>query len=328
MKILIRLPNWLGDVVMSTAFIASVKQLYPDAQVDVIIKKELRGIATLISGLNQLYSFSKQEYPGLGGAYRFGKQLRNENYDLFFTLPDSISSAMMGWATKAKKRVGYGKEGGFFLLTKVCKKPINAHRVVEYVGLFEQFTGTKINSPQVKLNAKSADQNNKQVLINFNSEASSRRMPVDKGISLINKLTNSFPDINFAFIGSPKDAEYVDQFLKSVDQPDRLKNYAGKTDLVGLAVLMASSRALLTTDSGPAHLANSLGTPTIALFGAGDEHNTSPYNKYNLTVIRAGKLECEPCVRNTCKLYGIPKCMQLLDEPQIINAVSLYLKDA
>ena len=47
MKILIRLPNWLGDVVMSTAFVGAVRQFYPDAQVDVILKKELGGIATL-----------------------------------------------------------------------------------------------------------------------------------------------------------------------------------------------------------------------------------------------------------------------------------------
>lgn len=328
MKILIRLPNWLGDVVMSTAFIAAVKQLYPNAQVDVIIKKDLRGIAALIPGLTQIHPFSKQEYPGLGGAYRFGKNLRSERYDLFFTLPDSISSAMMCRATAAKKRVGFGKEGGFFLLTKVCKKPANVHRVEEYLALLEQFTGNKVTNPQVKLNAEVTNPNSKRVLINLNSEADSRRMPVDKGISLINKLTNAFPDVTFAFIGSPKDAEYVEQFVKDAEKPNQLEDYAGKTDLAGLAVLMAGSKVLLTTDSGPAHLANSVGTPTIVLFGAGNEDNTSPYNKGNLTVIRAGKLECEPCVRNTCKLYGIPKCMQLLDELQIINAVSLYLKDA
>ncbi len=49
LKILIRLPNWLGDVVMSTAFINAVKQLYPDAIIDVIIKKELSGIASFNS---------------------------------------------------------------------------------------------------------------------------------------------------------------------------------------------------------------------------------------------------------------------------------------
>src|ERR1700753_2887306 len=122
MKILIRLPNWLGDVVMSTAFVAAVQQLYPNSQVDVIIKKELSGIADLIPGLHKVYPFSKQEYKGLKGVFRFGKTFRNEKYDLFFCLPDSLSSAVMAWATGAKQRIGFGKEGRFFLLSKSYKK--------------------------------------------------------------------------------------------------------------------------------------------------------------------------------------------------------------
>ena len=329
MKILIRLPNWLGDVVMSTAFIAAVKQLYPDALVDVIIKKELSDIAQLIPGLNQIHSFSKQEFPGLGGAYRFGKNLRSEKYDLFFSLPDSISAATMGWATRAKKRVGFGKEGGFFLLTKVCRKPENGHRVDEYLSILEQFTGTAIIDRKVKLNASDTGEiNTKRVLVNFNSEAESRRMPPGRGINIINALIGAFPDVIFSFIGGPKDTEHVSQFVINADNSNQVENYAGKTNLAGLANLMAQSQVVLTTDSGPAHLANSVGTPTIVLFGAGNEHNTAPYNKEKLTVIRAGRLDCEPCVRNTCLLYGMPKCMKLLDEMQIINAVSLYLNHA
>lgn len=326
MKILIRLPNWLGDVVMSTAFIAAVKQLYPGAQIDVIIKQELAGIAQLISGLTKIHPFSKKEFSGLSGVFRFGKTLRNENYDLYFSLPDSISAAVMGWATGAKQRVGYGKEGGFFLLTKVGKKPKNMHRVDEYLALLLQFTGKTIVTKAIKLNTDKGKVDTKRILINFNSEAESRRMPVDKAVTLINKLTTVFADATFAFIGGPKDIEYVNEVIANTDE--KLENYAGKTDLGGLAQLMASSKVLLTVDSGPAHLANSVGTPTIVLFGAGHEQNTSPYNKINLTIIRAGQLECEPCVRNTCKLYGVPKCMQLLDNFQIINAVSLYLNHA
>ncbi len=146
---------------------------------------------------------------------------------------------------------------------------------------------------------------------------------------LINTLTHSFKKTRFIFVGSPKEKEYVDELLSGVENGEHgLENYAGKTNLEGLCNLMVSVKAVLTTDSGPAHLSNSLGVPTIVLFGAGNEHNTAPYNKQQLTVLRAGKLECEPCVRNTCELYGIPKCMQLLDEMEIVNALSLYLNHA
>ena len=325
---MIRLPNWLGDVVMSTAFVQSVRQLYPQAQIDVIIKKELMEIAGLIPNLHKVYSFSKKDYPGLRGVYSFGKTLREEKYDLFFCLPDSLSSALMGWATASRKRIGFSKEGRFFLLTNSYKRPIGLHRTDEYISLLEKFADKRITERSVKLSGKKPGHRDDAVLINFNSEAVSRRMPVDKGIRLMNMLTNSFKSTRFIVIGAPKEKEYVDELLRNAENSDRLQNYAGKTSLEGLCNLMTASKALLTTDSGPAHLANGLGLPTVVLFGAGDEHNTAPYNKQYLTVIRAGLLACEPCVRNTCKLYGIPKCLQLLDEMQIVNALSLYLNHA
>jgi len=327
MKILIRLPNWLGDVVMSTAFINAVRQLYPGASIDVIIKKELGSIASLIPGLNHIHLFSKQEYNGLAGVYRFGKTLRSQQYDICFNLPHSLSSFVMAWASKAKQRVGFNKEGGFFLLTRSFKKPLNLHRVDEYVLLLENFTGKIVENKKVELDGGKATNNN-TVVINFNSEALSRRMPLDKGRSIINALTTAFKDITFAFVGSPKEAAFVDELLIGLDNADRLQNLAGKTNLQGLAELMAGSKVVLTTDSGPAHLANAVGAPTVVLFGAGNENNTAPYNKQQLDVIRYGELICEPCVRNTCKLYGIPKCMELLDEIKIIKALSLHLNYA
>ncbi len=326
LRILIRLPNWLGDVVMSTAFVSAVRQLYPDAFIDVITKNELSAIASLIPGLRTVHSFSKQQNKGLRGVYRFGKTLGAERYDLFFNLPASLSSLVMGWATGAKKRIGFANEGGFLLLTHAYKKPVNVHRVDEYVSLLEQFTGKTINERLVKLNAgKPLKIDRNRVLVNFNSEASSRRMPIDKAKTTINLLTNTFKNTTFTFIGSPKEAAFVEQVIAGAQNASRIENLAGKTDLVGLISLMAASAAILTTDSGPAHMANSVGTPTIVLFGAGNEHNTAPYNKQNLTVIRYGKLSCEPCIKNTCELYDVPKCMQMIDDLQLINALGQYL---
>ncbi|MCD8741717.1 glycosyltransferase family 9 protein [Mucilaginibacter roseus] len=328
MKILIRLPNWLGDVVMSTSFVTAVRQLYPDAQVDVIIKQELKGIAALIPGVSNIYSFSKQEFKGLGGVYRFGKVLRSQQYDIYFNLPPSLSSAVMAFATGAKKRVGFNSEGGFLFLTKACKRPKNVHRVREYISLLEQFTGQLVPSEPVKVIAHPLVNEPKQLLVNFNSEAESRRMPVDKGIALLNMLLSTFADISIGMIGAPKDADHVNAILSGVINKDRIVNHTGQTNLTNLASLMAGTAALLTVDSGPAHLANSVGLPVVVLFGAGNEHNTEPFNLDDLTVIRSNKLPCEPCVRNTCKLYGIPKCMQLLDETKIIEALRKYLNHA
>jgi ADP-heptose:LPS heptosyltransferase len=229
MKILVRLPNWLGDVVMSTAFIGAVKQFYPTAQVDVIIKKELSSIASLIPGLTKIHSFSKDEFKGLGGVYRYGKLLRTENYDIFFTLPDSLSAAIMGKATGAKQRIGFSKEGGFFLLTKVLKRPKNVHRVDEYLSILEQLKEMPVTGRKVSLHATDGKPNG-LILLNFNSEAESRRMPLDKGQTLLKLLTNTFTQARFGLIGGPKDAVFIEQLLVNAGNQDRIENYTGKTN--------------------------------------------------------------------------------------------------
>ena len=329
LKILIRLPNWLGDVVMSTAFIAAVRQVYPGAAIDVIIKKELAGIAGFIPGLNNIHRFSKLWYPGLAGAYRFGKKFNGGQYDLYFNLPHSLSANVMAWASGAGERVGFRKEAAFLLLNHSYKKPRYLHRADEYLHLLEQFTGRQITGRQVVLDVAKINADDRQtVIINFNSEASSRRMPLDKGRSILNNLTKNFKDITFTLIGSPKESGFIQELLTDLNDPGQFINYAGKTDLPGLVRLLAGAKALLTTDSGPAHLANSVGTPVVVLFGAGNELNTAPYNKKDLTVLRYGQLSCEPCLKNTCLLYGIPKCMQMLEELKIMNALSLYLYHA
>ena len=232
----------------------------------------------------------------------------------------------MAKATGIKKRIGFSKEGSFFLLTDSFKKPKNVHRVEEYVSLIEQFFEKKAENIQVKLEVdKTGKPMEHRVIINFNSEASSRRMPLDKAKHILNLLTNTFTKTHFTFIGSKKEAEFIEQVMQGADHADRVENFAGKTDLISLAHVLGAATVVLTTDSGPAHLANAVGAPTIVLFGAGNEHNTAPYNKKDLHIMRYGKLDCEPCVKNTCKLYGVPKCMQLIDEMLIIEALKIYI---
>ena len=110
-----------------------------------------------------------------------------------------------------------------------------------------------------------------------------------------------------------------------LDDKKNILNLSGKTSLQELVILFASCKAVLSTDSGPAHLSNALNKNTLVLFGAGDEFNTAPFNKDFCTVLRLGKLACEPCVKNTCELYGIPECLLQLDEHIITEKIQEIL---
>jgi heptosyltransferase II len=319
-NILIRLPNWLGDMVMATAFVKALQQQYPIATIDVIAKKGIDFLLDYFPEYNHHYIFNKEEYKGIRGAFKFGKQIKQQkNYDIFFCLPDSFSSAVMAFAVGAKKKVGYKKELRSILLTNSYQKKKNVHRVEEYIDLLHQFTNTPIKIPDVEL-AIPATQRNNSVIININSEATSRRLPKEKAISIISNLRKKISE-EIILIGSGKEKQFVDEVFNSLENKSNINNLAGKTDLQQLVIVLASCNVMLTTDSGPAHVANALGTHTIVLFGAGNENNTAPYNKTNRSIIRLGQLPCEPCVSNICKLYATPECLLRLDENKITQQV-------
>jgi ADP-heptose:LPS heptosyltransferase len=136
MKILVRLPNWLGDMVMSVAFINELYRQYPQAEISVIAKRGIHELLPFFPPIKHSFVFDKAEYKGMKGLVEFGKTIKaTEKYDLFFCLPDSFSSALMGYATGAKKRVGFKKELRSFLLTDTYPKPKRLHRVEEYLSL-------------------------------------------------------------------------------------------------------------------------------------------------------------------------------------------------
>lgn len=322
MKILVRLPNWLGDMVMSVGFLHQLPKFFPGAELSVIAKKGIHELLDLFPPLQHRFIFSKDEYSGMKGLIRFGQTIRPERFDLFFCLPDSLSAAVMGAASGANKRIGYKKELRQLLLTHAYAKPAGLHRVEEYTRLLQLFTAQPAQPISVAL--KHASGKGDHVIVNINSEASSRRLTPGKAASLLNGLRSAITQ-KIVLIGAPKEREFVSSVLSQVGEPDGFENAAGVTSLPQLADLLSSAQLMLTTDSGPAHLANALGTHTIVLFGAGNERNTAPYNEQLRTIIRLGELSCEPCQKNTCVRFGIPQCLERLPEELIIDTVKRQL---
>ena len=162
------------------------------------------------------------------------------------------------------------------------------------------------------------------IAININSEASSRRLTVPKAVEIITAVRERFAE-KMVLIGGPNEKEFVEAVLESTTNKNNIESLAGKTSLKELVRVLASAKLLLSTDSGPAHLANALGTQTVVLFGAGNENNTAPYNKELLQTIRLGKLSCEPCTKNICVQFDTPQCLELLETEVIITAMKKAL---
>ncbi|HEU4470110.1 MAG TPA: glycosyltransferase family 9 protein, partial [Flavisolibacter sp.] len=208
------------------------------------------------------------------------------------------------------------KELRQLLLTHAYAQPKGLHRADEYVRLLELFSGTGAPPSSVTLQHHFSGQDH--IAVNINSEASSRRLTVNKAVELINEVRTRLGQ-RIILVGAPKEKDFVETVLVRLGDRAGIENAAGKTNLKGLSEILATARLVISTDSGPAHLANALGTPTIVLFGAGNEAHTAPYNKDRRQVVRLGELSCEPCQKNVCVRFGTPQCLERLNSGAIAD---------
>jgi heptosyltransferase-2 len=166
----------------------------------------------------------------------------------------------------------------------------------------------------------------KYVVFNVNSDAQSRRLPLEKWIALGNRLLKDTPQkIKIVFIGTSSQQPRVAEVIRSIGSKEHLLDFSGKTSVRNLAMLLRDTDAVVTNDSGPMHLANAVGAPLVTFFGAGDPVETEPFNQGKTIVINK-RLACSPCVKNVCRFPTV-RCLEQITVDEIYQNVLAVMRD-
>jgi heptosyltransferase-2 len=339
LNILVRVPNWVGDSIMSLPFFDALHLALPDSRVDIIAKDAVHDIFRHHPAITKIHSFSKAKTKGLRRLFRYGRALKRETaFDVFFTLAPSFSSSVIGPGTGCRARIGYAGDGRSLLLTDSPRSISGRHRAEAYCRLldylaephlFKQNTGNTVriifSQSEQRERILPLAPGTRQIVLNINSEAPSRRLPLETWTGLGRKLlAKALQHVKLIFIGTAAESARVHQVMRDVASPDRTLDFTGKTSLRELALLLRDADLVITNDSGPVHLANAVGTPLITFFGAGNPAETSPFNRQNAVVINK-HLPCSPCVKNICKFPTV-RCLEQIsiDEiyQQVVNIVN------
>lgn len=145
-----------------------------------------------------------------------------------------------------------------------------------------------------------------------------RSWPESHWRELVNLLALQYPEMCIVLIGEKSERALSEAVAA---QHPNVINLAGKTSLQQLMAVLANSRTLITTDTGPAHVAAALSTPVISIFGPSNPLNTRPFASKNGWAVAITKsIECNPCVRteafNQCKDN---RCMQLTTPADVLR---------
>ncbi|HEX4646542.1 MAG TPA: lipopolysaccharide heptosyltransferase II [Verrucomicrobiae bacterium] len=112
-RILVRGVNWLGDAVMTTPALQRLREARPEAHLTLLTHQKLEAIWQSCPSLDALLTFGPDD-----SAWKIGRRLRRENFDIGLVLPNSPRSALELWLAGVPQRIGYARPWRNWLLTR------------------------------------------------------------------------------------------------------------------------------------------------------------------------------------------------------------------
>ena len=320
-KILIRTPNWLGDLVIATGFINAVLDNFPNSEVDLIIKSGLESLPIKHRGKIIIFD------PEICSSGSFGKKLSKENYDTFYVLPPSFSSAWMAFKSKIPNRIGYAGQFRSILLSNAKKNENQSrteHILKEYINLispkisFEKYPPIlKISKEWIDIKLNSFKYQLPKSFFALSPGASygpAKQWPINYYRKLAKKI-NKFFNCKILILGTLKDFAQAEEISSGLDS---VNNLCGKTSPEQLLAILSKAILLVSNDSGSMHLMGALQKPQIAIFGSTSPKWTSPINPYSIVINK--DIKCSPCFERTCK-YKHYECMTKITPELVFSKI-------
>ncbi|MBU1075869.1 MAG: glycosyltransferase family 9 protein [Spirochaetes bacterium] len=343
-KIAIRIPNWIGDAVMSIPFVALARRLFENEEICLVMREKVRDVFINNKDHDKIIILNDKKI----GIIRAGLSLRKYKFDIYFNLPESASSVLISYLSDAKVRIGYSKGIHKVLLNRRLQTPgtggRSEHRSFTYCKLlglfFDELDGFSLDhlqkeyqkQSQVDLFLTGAEikkgreiikkykMKGKIIGLNPNSSAPSRRWLKDRFVSLADRLIKD-QKATVVFFGSRDEKEAVSSITSLMKE--KPIDLSGKISLREYMAVLKLIDLFITSDSGPMHLANSVGTDVIALEGPADIEETGMLNRKGKRVYIVKERFCLPCVKNICR-YDI-ECMKEITVDDVIKQAKKVL---
>jgi heptosyltransferase-2 len=334
-KILVVAPSWVGDCMLMQPMLLRLKQRFPDSLIDVLAPP---WTVSLLKQMSEVDEVIINPFPhgalGLFARYRLGKQLRSNQYNAAYVLPNSLKSALVPYFANIPLRVGFTGEMRYGLLNdarKLNKKklPLMVERFAQLAEATSDEIQSSIPHPHLSVDKESLKQTLSKFDLNLDKPVAifcpgaeygpAKRWPAQYYAELAQKLRAQ--GYSVWLIGSPKDKLVGEKIVSLGNQT--VRNLCGTTDLGDAIALLSCADLVVSNDSGLMHIAAALDRPMLAIFGSSSPQFTPPLSKEAL-VLKLD-LKCSPCFKRECPL-GHFNCMMQLTPSEVGKHVATILE--
>lgn len=326
-RILVRLPNWTGDVVMATPGLRALRKRYPVAHITAQVRP---GLGPLLAGLPLVDAVvvASSWRRGVRALLREARSLRDPGFDLGVCLPDSWSSALLMRAAGVSDIAGYRRAGRSWLLQhpvaprvewgprrRVARERYLLH-LLEAIGCpaqglaLELRTTPEEEAAADRLLAPLGLPASFVALAPGASFGGAKRWAPESFGAVADALADAGAAV--VVVGAPEEAALGRAIGTSArSHPHDL---CGRTDLGVLKAVLRRASALVCNDAGARHVATAFGTPAIVLFGPTAKGKTD----CNLETVQVVETDvaCRPCQRRECPIDH--RCMTRIEPARVV----------
>ena len=312
-EILIEIPTWLGDAVMTTPAIENIIKIYPDAQL--IIFGSFVSTKLFIHHPNVIRIIiddSKKKGLRYLNLYNFAKEIGK--IDIAFSFRRNFTTKLLLSFLSTKEKYIYSR----------IETVYNRHQVLRYNDFINR--SLKVNQEPNKLKIYQNDnrfiskQHKNKPLVGINPGAtygSAKRWYPKEFAKVLIKLSDSY---NIKIFGIEKEIDIALDIETELKKANVLnyENRVGKTSVEELMNEISELNLFITNDSGPMHLAAAFNIPTVSIFGPTKDRETHQWKNDNGDIIVRKFLVCAPCMKRVCPLKH-HNCMKLITADDVFK---------
>lgn len=279
-ELLIIKPSSLGDIVHGLQVAASIKAQQPDVRISWIVRDIFAPIVKACEAVDHTYVFQRKG--GVGGFFKMMREVRETKFDYVFDMQCLLRTGLMTYRTIATKKVGRAdsREGASLFYDEQVPLPENGKNshALDILLKFCPVLGLK---PELKgaLRFRDVEGINLNHVVSANGARPILMFPDSRRPE---KCWPGFKELTelIARDGTGRKVVWAgNNYVNFKDAPpeSQFLNLTGNTSLVALPTLIRKSAWVVSNDSGPMHLAASLGVPTLGIFGPTDPRLYGPY---------------------------------------------------
>ena len=335
-SILIRSTNWIGDAIMTTPAVRSIRKNFPDAEITLLALPWVADVFASCPHIDHIFLYEKNgRHRGLMGKLRLARDLRRKQFAMTILLQNAFEAALITRLAGIPVRAGYTTDGRGLLLTHgVRKQPdiSTRHQVHYYQEMLAGLglrTGDKkiplelfldpgaVQEAEALLKERIGAEDKEKPIIGLNPGAAygpAKRWPAVKYAELAARLAHESNGLILIF-GTQADQEAAAEIAAGCNE--QVLDLTGKTSLALALACIDRCHLFVSNDSGLMHVAAALNRPLVAIFGSTDHVATGPHSD-TATIIRH-PLDCSPCMKTHCPKNHF-QCMEQITVDEVAEA--------